>query len=100
MTDTFETARVIRPRGEIVRREIAGETILVPIRGRTADMQSLFALNRTAAFIWERIDGERNIGRIHEEIVAAFDVDRDEARADLEAFLAEARSRGLVEDAL
>ena len=100
MTDTFETARVIRPRGEIVRREIAGETILVPIRGRTADMQSLFALNQTAAFIWERIDGERNIGCILEETVAAFDVDRDEARADLETFLAAARARGLVEDAL
>ncbi len=98
MTSTFEPGRVIRPRGEIVRREIAGETILVPIRGRTADMQSLFALNQTAAFIWERIDGERNLGRILEETVGAFEVGRDEAREHLEAFIAEARSRGLVED--
>lgn len=89
---------VFRPKGETVRREIAGETILVPIRGRTADMQSLFALNPTAAFIWERIDGTRSVGEILEETVAAFEVGREEAREHLLSFLAHAQTQDLVEE--
>jgi len=91
-------ALVFRPKGEVVRREIAGETILVPIRGRTADMQSLFALNPTAAFIWERIDGTRSGGQILEETLAAFEVGREEASEHLESFLAQALTQGLVEE--
>jgi hypothetical protein len=89
---------VLRPKGESVRRQIAGETILVPIRGRTADMQSIFALNPTAAFIMERVDGCRTVGEILEETLGAFEVDRALALEHLEAFLACARANGLVEE--
>ena len=32
---------------EIIDRRVAGETILVPLRGKLVDMQQLFALNRS-----------------------------------------------------
>ncbi len=91
---------VLRPKGESVRRVIAGETILVPIRGRTADLQSIFALNPTAAFIWEHIDGQRTVGQILEETLSAFDVGRDLALEHLESFLAQAHANGLVEEVI
>ena len=88
---------VLRPKGESVRREIAGETILVPIRGRTADMQSIYALNSTAAFIWDRIDGRRTVGELLEGTLSTFDVERGLALEHLESFLAHAQANGLVE---
>jgi hypothetical protein len=90
---------VLRPRGEVVRRAIAGETILVPIRGSVADMQRIFSLNPTAAFVWERLDGTRSAGQILLELLEAFDAPPDQARADLDAFLAAALAQGLVEEA-
>ena len=88
-----------RPRSGIVCREIAGETILVPVRGRTADMQKIFALNPTAAFIWGLLDGARDTAQILDAVVAEFAVERAEARADLERLLAVAREQGLLEEA-
>jgi hypothetical protein len=88
---------VLRPRGGIVRREIAGETILVPVRGRTADMQRIFSLNPTAAFVWSLLDGVRDTGQVLEAIVAAFAVEREEAWSDLQQLLADAREQGLLD---
>ena len=91
------TGEVLRPRGGIVCRAIAGETILVPVHGRTADMQRIFSLNPTAAFIWSLLDGVRDTGQILEQVVAEFAVERDVARADLRRLLDDAREQGLLE---
>ena len=90
---------ILRPAGEIVRREIAGETILVPVRGRTADMRRIFSLNPTAAFIWQRLDGKRNVSELLAELLDAFDAPPEDARADIEAFLTRALEEGLLEKA-
>lgn len=90
---------ILRPAGEIVRREIAGETILVPVRGRTADMRRIFSLNPTAAFVWERLDGRRRVADLLAELEEAFDTPPEGARADVEAFLARALAEGLLEEA-
>jgi len=42
----------------MVAREIAGETILVPIRQSAADLQCMYSLNAMGSRIWELIDGE------------------------------------------
>ena len=41
----------------MVFRDIEGEMILVPIRRRTADLESIYTLNETGARIWELLDG-------------------------------------------
>ena len=90
---------ILRPAGEIVRREIAGETILVPVRGRTADMRRIFSLNPTAAFLWERLDGTRRVSDLLADLLEAFEVSPEDARADLGAFLDRAVEEGLLEPA-
>jgi hypothetical protein len=90
---------ILRPAGEIVRREIAGETILVPVRGRTADMRRIFSLNPTAAFLWQRLDGKRTVSQLLAELLDAFAAPPEAARADIEAFLARALEEGLLEKA-
>jgi len=98
-TDAAGRARTLRVAGEVVRREIAGETILVPIRGSAADMRRMYSLNPTAAFVWERIDGRRTLGEIVDELLAAFAGEPAAAQADVEAFVATALGEGLLEEA-
>ena len=38
---------------ELIKREIAGDTILVPVGKAVYDANGLFALNELGAFIWE-----------------------------------------------
>ena len=45
-------------------------------------------LSEVAAFVWGRLDGQRDLANILADIVQTFEVDADRARADLEAFAA------------
>ena len=73
---------------EVISRKIAGETILVPVRGKLADMRRIFTLNPVAEYIWRRIDGKNTLENIGNNIVAAFDVDSKSAEDDVEEFIA------------
>ena len=41
-----------------VTREIAGETIIVPIRSHVADLDSIYTLNEVGTLIWSLVDGK------------------------------------------
>jgi hypothetical protein len=77
-------------------RQIDDEVILVPIRRRADEMDSVYTLNEVAAHIWQLIDGERTVEEICAVVVADFDVDRAQAEADLQELLAELEAIGAV----
>jgi len=85
-----------KKRGEIVSRKIAGETILVPIRGRLADMQRIFSLNPVAECIWEQIDGQKKLGDIRNRVLCLFEVGKELADSDIEEFIAELLKEDLI----
>jgi hypothetical protein len=89
---------VLARREEIISREIAGETILVPIRGKLVDLQRIFALNPVAAHIWQGLDGEKNLAEIRDSVLDVFEVERDRADADIQEFVAELLDAELVEE--
>jgi hypothetical protein len=66
----------------MVSRTIGGQCVLVPLAERGADLDSIFNLNRVAAFVWERLDGKRTAGELVDAVVERFDVDRERAEAD------------------
>ena len=89
---------VYKKKSDIVYRKVAGETILVPVSGRLADMQRIFALNPVGEFIWDKLDGSRSLQQISDDIQRFFDVTGEEANADLEGFIAELLKEGLIEE--
>ena len=80
---------LFRRKEQIVGRRIAGETILVPIRGNLADMERIFALNPMGEFIWERLDGKNSLETICRSITAEFAVDSAKAEEDVKRFIGE-----------
>lgn len=82
--------------GEIVSRSIAGETILVPVSGKLADMQRIFSLNAVAEFIWKRLDGEKNLSAIRDEIIEYFEVGKEQAESDIREFISELLKEKLI----
>lgn len=88
--------RIFRKNGGIVTRSVAGETFLVPIRGRLADMQKIFSLNATGEFIWQELDGKRDLQQIIGSIQSAFEVPPEQAAADAREFIAALLEEGLV----
>ena len=53
-------------------------------------------LDGLAAFIWRRLDGERDLAAIHADIVAEYDVEPDVAEKDLLSFADALVEAGLV----
>jgi len=71
----------------VVFRRINEECLLIPLTDNIADMDSLYRLNETGVFIWEQIDGERDIRDITARMAEEFDVGPDEAEKDILEFL-------------
>jgi len=76
----------------VVIRRINNECLLIPLTSDIADMDSLYRLNDTGAFIWEAIDGRRTIRDITSLMTERFDVEAAEAENDILFFLAEAQA--------
>lgn len=83
----------------VVTRRIAGETLLVPVRGALADLERIFTLNDTGAAAWELLDGQLTLEAIGERMAEQFDVGADEARDDAARLVGQLREAGLVEPA-
>jgi hypothetical protein len=66
----------------MVGRRIAGEYVVVPLAGRGVDLDAILNLNRVAAFIWERLDGQRSGQEIAAAMAAQFEVDVETAGRD------------------
>jgi len=87
-----------RKKDDVVSREIAEETILVPVRGRLADMQKIFSLNPTAEFVWKNLDGKKKLVDILNALIDRFDVAKDEAEKDISDFVNELMNADLIEE--
>ena len=86
-------------KGEYVSRVIAGETIVVPIRGQVGDLESIYNLNEVGSVIWEAMDGQTPITRMVEAVCREFDVTPEQAEEDTLDFLKGLEAAGLVEAA-
>jgi hypothetical protein len=72
-------------------RLIAGEAVILSL-----DTKVLRGLNDVGSRVWDLIDGQRTVEDIIDVIVEEFDVSRDQAVADLDAFTRELLDKGLV----
>lgn len=71
----------------IVTRKTGSEYVLVPVANNIADMNSVYTLNESGAFIWELIDGKRNVEEIINKLTEEYDIDHDSAEKDLFSFI-------------
>ena len=72
---------------DIVTRKTGSEYVLVPVTNNIADMNSVYTLNETGAFIWELVDGTRNVNEIITALTNEYDIDSKSAEQDVISFL-------------
>lgn len=82
--------------GNFVAREIAGETIIVPIRNNVGDLNSIFTLNEMGTRIWHRIDRQTKVTDLVDAICSEYDVEPGQAEQDTIVFLEELEQAGLI----
>lgn len=74
-------------RKELIKREIAGDTILVPVGKAVYDSNGLFVLNELGAFLWELLPEAENQEELLKAVLKEYEVSEQEARQDIARFL-------------
>jgi len=80
----------------IVFRKVADEFILVPIKQKASDVESIYTMNDVASRIWELIDGKRSLKDIKTILIKEFEVSPEEAEKDLVDFSRQLEKIGAV----
>ena len=73
---------------ELVKREIAGDVILVPVGKTVYETNGLFVLNELGAFIWDLLEDASDAEEICRAVLENYEVSEEEARNDVREFLA------------
>ena len=87
---------LVRSRSVVARR-IAGETLIVPVRGKVGDLASMYSLNKTGSLIWDMLENPTTISELIGGVAREFDVKPEHADADVKYFLREMIFAGLAE---
>lgn len=81
---------------DLIKREIAGDTILIPVGKTVYDNNGLFVLNELGAFLWDRLPEAEGEEELLRAVLAEYEVSEEEAGADITAFLAKLREMGIL----
>ena len=81
---------------EMVIRDIAGETFLVPIGEAARKFPGMFALNELGAFTYRHLEEAETTENLVELICREYDVSREEAEADTKEFLGQLQEMGIL----
>lgn len=72
---------------DFIKREIAGDYILVPIGSTAMDFNGLITMNDVGVFIWDNLESSNNEDELLNKILSEYEVDEKTAKADMEEFL-------------
>ena len=81
---------------DLVTRDVAGEIIIVPIKGHVGDLEGVFTLNELGTMIWELINGQATGRELVEAVRNEYDVGAAEAGKDVVDFLRSLEDAGLI----
>ena len=84
---------------EVVSREIAGETLAVPVRHGVGDLDSVYSFNELGARLWLMLEQGRTSEELADWVRTHYDVTAEQAFADVARFIAELRQERLVRTA-
>jgi hypothetical protein len=85
------------PSEDIVAREIEGELIIVPLVSGIGNMEDgLFTLNETGKVIWDRLDGQKSLKLLVEELSTEFEDSGGEIEKDVIGLVGELLKRRMV----
>ena len=78
---------VLSHSSSVVTRKTGNEYVLIPVSDNVADMDSVYTLNETGAFIWELIDGKKSISDLINALAEEYKIDIETAEADVLSFI-------------
>ena len=80
----------------IVSRDVAGETIVVPICRGVGDLDSVYTFNPVGRSLWRLLESGQTAEELANWVATHYEVDAKQALADVQGYLSELQEIGLV----
>ncbi len=81
---------------EFVKRQIADDTILVPVGKTVYETNGLFILNELGSFLWDRLEAAESEEALLRAVLEEYEVTEETAKEDIRAFLDQLRKLGIL----
>jgi hypothetical protein len=81
---------------ELLKREIAGDSFLIPIGKSVYDTNGMFVLTELGSFIWDLLPEAKDAEDILQTVLTEYEVDEKTARTDIETFLSKLQDMGIL----
>lgn len=84
----------------VVSRQVAGETVLVPLTARTTNALTrgaeLYTLNAAGVLLWERLSTPQTEESLTQSLVERYEIGPEQAREDVRSFLRDLANIGAL----
>lgn len=81
---------------DLIKRQIAGETVLVPCGKTIYDSNGLFILNELGGFLWDLLPTAQSEEELVSAVLAEYDADEETVRGDIGEFLDKLREMDII----
>ena len=88
----------MKAKSGFVLKNIAGESIIMPVGDNIKNFDGAIVLNDVSAFVWSKLENGASRDELIEYILAEYDVDADRAAEDLDLLLKKLIGYGAVEE--
>ena len=82
---------------KVVSRTVAGETLVVPVRGKVGDLGSIYSFNGTGSLVWRLLETPQSLTELIDAVERKFEVGPEQAKKDIARFVEDLLSVELVE---
>ncbi len=82
---------------DFVLREVAGSFIVLAVGKETLDFDGMLSLNESGALLWHTLEKEADKDTLVDALMQEYEVEREVASADVEAFLTKLSDAGCLE---
>ena len=88
----------LKATSEVVLREIAGESLLIPVGQTALKIHGMITLSESGLLLWKRLQTECTEDELVEALLTEYQVDRETASADVKAFIRQMQEVGILEE--
>ena len=81
---------------DFLLRDVAGALVIVPVGAAVSAFPGMITMNATGAYIWELLETEQTEDSLVAALVASYEVEKDRARADVQAFVGKLKPTGAI----
>lgn len=92
----FGKEKTMKIKNGFMLRKVGGQNVVVAVGKASLEFNGIIRLNETGKFLWEQLKNDITEEQLLETLLAEYDIDNAQAKADISEFLEKLRGANLL----